>query len=81
MKSYTFSRTALIADILKNAKSLGIPSGSAKIFAEKNADQVETWLKKHPKITEADLYRVVAKHLSVYSKDLSFFYKNRDKII
>jgi len=81
MKSYTFSRTTLIADIIKNAKSLQIPSGSAKIFAEKTADEVESWLKKHPKITEADLYRIVAKYLSIYSKALAFFYQNRDKII
>ena len=79
MKAY--SRSALIKDIAKNAQSVGIPPGSAAVFATAAADHVEAWLKDRPKVTQQDLNRVIAKKLSAYNRDLAFFYKNNGKII
>lgn len=77
----TFSHTALTADIIKNARAVGIPIGSAEIFAQKTADHVQQWLKSRTKVTQADLDRAIAQKLSTFSKDLAFFYKNHGKII
>ncbi len=77
----TFSRTALVKDIIKNAKAINIPIGSAEIFAEKTADHVEKWIKTRAKVTETDLNRVIAQKLATFNRDLAFFYKNSGKII
>ena len=80
-KKRQFSRTALINDIMKNARSANIPPGSAEVFANKTADHVEAWIKNRSTVTQDDLDRIIAKKLSTYNRDLAFFYKNNGKII
>lgn len=77
----TFDERALKKDLLINAKALGIPSGSAKVFAEKITKNVSKALKNKKLITEDDLNRAVLKELYIYNIDLAYVYENRDKII
>ncbi|MBQ6127953.1 hypothetical protein IJI69_04720 [Candidatus Saccharibacteria bacterium] len=77
----SFSKTAVVKDILLEAKVLGIASGSAKVFAEKVAEKVAKWAERRESVTEDDINTQIAKEINRYSKDLAFVYQNRGKII
>lgn len=80
-KKLSFSKAVVLRDIMFEAKALGISVGAAKAFAEKVAAKVAAWAEKRESVTEDDINMQVAKEISKYSKDLSFVYKNRGKII
>lgn len=74
-------RADLAKQIVRDAKGVGIPAGSAKMMADQIAEKVIGWAKKRSTITEADLDRQLAKVAKKYSDDLAYVYENRDKII
>lgn len=76
-----FSKKRLTKDIITEGKVLGLHPGSVEIIAEKVAEKVSTWASGRSEITDDDLTRITAKELARFNKDLSFVYKNRDKII
>lgn len=72
---------ALEKQIVCDAKGVGIPAGSAKAMASQIAKKVLGWAEKRGTMTEADLYRQLAKEAKKYSVDLAYVYENHDKII
>ena len=80
-KELSFSKAVVVRDILFEAKALRISQGSAKVFAEKVAEKVAKWAERRESITEDDINMQIAKEIGKYSRDLSFIYKNRGKII
>ena len=69
-KKVKFSRKKLISDIMFEARVLGRHTGSAKIVAEKVADEVEQWAEKREFITADDIRRAAGLRLKKYDKDL-----------
>lgn len=80
-KTTTFDLAKLEAELLKEAKVVKIPAGTAKTVAKKVAEQVEKWVKKRPAVTLDDINRRVALEAAKYSDDLAYVYQNRGKII
>ena len=76
-----FSKSRLISDIIREGKTLGLHPGSTEMIADKVAEKVTAWTKGRSEITKDDLTRITARELARYNKDLSYVYKNRDKII
>lgn len=76
-----FNPTKLKRELTIDARAVGIPSGSAKIFIERTIASVTKHLASKSIITEADLKRAVVKELKKYNTDLTYVYQNRDKII
>lgn len=76
-----FDPDALKADILREAKVIGIPSGTAEMIAKKVVKQVTDWAMKKSILTQDDLGRKVCNELAKYHADLVYVYQNRDKII
>jgi hypothetical protein len=74
-------REALAKQIACDAKGVGIPTGAAKTMADQVAEKVIGWARKRNTITEADLYRQLAKESKKYNSDLAYVYENHDKII
>ena len=68
-------------DIKQTAKSLGIPAGSAEIFATETIKSLKKSLKHKSVITQADFDRLLVKTLKKYHADLAYVYQIRDKII
>ena len=50
-------------------------------MADQVAEKVIGWARKRNTITEADLYRQLAKESKKYNSDLAYVYENHDKII
>lgn len=80
-KIITFSRKALEEDILREARALGRPDGSAKQIANKATKEVENWLDGRKKLTQKDLDLATAQKIAKYDADLSYIFENRDIII
>lgn len=76
-----FDEQALRAEIVRNARGVGMPLGAAEIVAEKAAKATADWVTKRSAITSDDLNRVIARETEKYSTDLAYVYKNRGKII
>lgn len=76
-----FSKARLVKEIITEGKVLGLHPGSTELIAEKVAEKVSEWSSGRSEITKDDLTRITARELARYNKDLSFVYKNRDKII
>ena len=76
-----FSRKRLAEDIKREARVLGLHPGNIELIAEKVVGKVADWAEGRSEITEEDLTRITAKELSRYNRDLSYVYKNRDKLI
>lgn len=68
-------------EILREAKVVKLPMGTAEVVAEKIAEQTLAWAKKRPAVTTEDLNRQIAKNAKKYSEDLAYVYQNRGKII
>lgn len=71
----------LAKQVACDAKGVGVPAGATKAMADQIAERVVSWAKKRNTITEADLYRRLAKESKKYSPDLAYVYENHDKII
>ena len=80
-KELSFSKAVVHRDIMFEAKALGISVGAAKAFAEIVSEKVSKWAEKRGAVTEDDINMQIAKEINKYSRDLSFVYKNRGKII
>jgi histone H3/H4 len=80
-RALSFSKAVVVRDVMFEAKALGISQGAAKAFAEKVAEKVVKWAERRESITEDDINMQIAREIAKYSKDLSFIYKNRGKII
>lgn len=76
-----FDTRELEKDILREAKVLHIPIGTAEAIAQKTAKQVEKWIKKRPAVTVSDINQRTAIEIAKYNTDLAYVYQNRDKII
>jgi len=76
-----FSKLRLKRDIMREAKVLNMHMGAVESIADRVVDEVEKWIGKRGAITKSDLTRVTASKLKKYNPDLSYIYKNRDKII
>lgn len=74
-------RATLTKQITCDAKGVGVPTGAAKVMADRIAEKVLDWANVRGTMTEADLYRQLAKEAKKYSGDLAYVYENRDKII
>lgn len=77
----SFSKSLIVKDIMLEAKVLGISVGAAEQYAEKVSNKVVKWAERREAVTENDINAEIAKEINKYSKDLSFVYKNRGKII
>ena len=77
----TIDQTKLQHELLIDAKALGIPEGSAKIFVKRSINAAIKSLKPRSIITENDLRRAIVKELKKYHRDLAYVYEIRDKII
>ena len=80
-EAVSFLEGNLAEEIMREAKVLKIPAKSAESYAKKVAAKVAKWAERREKVTKDDINRVVAKEIAKYSKDLSFVYQNRGKII
>ncbi len=80
-KSEIFDAEALRDEIVRSAKAIGLPSGSATMIADKVAEKTALWVCKRSAVTADDLSRQVAKEVKKYSADLAYVYQNRGKII
>lgn len=72
---------ALAKQVARDAKGIGVPAGATKTMSDRIAKEVVGWAEKRSTITEADLYRRLAKESKKYSPDLAYVYENHDKII
>lgn len=70
-------------DIIKEGKTLHLQAAPLKIVANQVAEKIVKKLEKTDKrtIKKSDLNTLIAKEIKGYSKDLSFVYQNRGKII
>lgn len=76
-----FSERSLQKELMHEAKAVGIAVGVAEVITLKIAKRVSERVAKRTVITADDLNRFVAEEAEKYNKDLSYVYKNRDKII
>ncbi len=81
MKKTPFEKSALVDELRRESRSLGIPAGSAESVIQKVVENVCLWLEERNMITKSDLERVVSRELDKYNADLAYIYRNRDKII
>lgn len=68
-------------NIIREAKSINISEAVSKKFAGTVARKVFSWISERGGVTKDDINRQIAKEVKKYSKDLSFVYENRGKII
>jgi len=80
-KKIVLEQAILAEQIFRDAKGAGIPVGVAETMASQISKKVADWARKRSTITEADLYRQLAKESKKYSTDLAYVYENHDKII
>lgn len=81
MSKKSFEKSALVDELRRESKSLGIPAGSAELIIRNVVNNVCCWIEKRNMITKNDLERVVSLELDKYNADLAYIYRNRDKII
>lgn len=67
--------------LLKEARVLGIPAGTAEVIAEKVTQKAEKWLELHKDPRCGELEQQILVELKKYSADLAYAYQNRGKII
>ena len=76
-----FNENELKSDILKEAKILGIPAGSAEAIATKVSEKVTKWASKRSFITDTELNHKIVTELTKFHADLAYVFENRGKII
>lgn len=76
-----FDTQELVAEIMREAKILKVPSGSAQAMANKVAERVAAWVKKRTIITDEELNRKIAQEMEKFNPDLAYVFQNRGKII
>ncbi len=79
--SWQFDEQELKNDIIREAKALGVPVGTAEVIAEKVAKLVAKWVNQRVTVTVDDINRRVALEIAKYQTDLAYVYQNRGKII
>ncbi len=67
--------------LLKEARVLRIPVGTAEVIAEKVTQKAEKWLELHKNPRCGELEQQILVELKKYSADLAYVYQNRGKII
>ena len=72
---------AIKQEILRDARSIGVPTGAAEVVADKTVEKVISWIQKRAVVTSDDVNRQIAKEIAKYSQDLAYVYQNRGKII
>lgn len=77
----TFDHAKLKADLMKEAKVLGIAESTAETIVKQVVDKVAVWTEKRAAITIDDLNRQIAKEVKKFNADLAYVYQNRGKII
>ncbi|MBQ2639004.1 MAG: hypothetical protein Q4E70_00530 [Candidatus Saccharibacteria bacterium] len=75
------SKKKLHDEIIREAKVLGIHSGTSEIIADKVVLKIMKWREGRSMITEEDLNERLAKELAKYNEDLAYLFKSKDKII
>lgn len=80
-RSVTVSKKQFTADILREARVLGLHRGAAEMIAERVYNEMRVWLDARGAVTKSDLNREIAKKIKKYHADLSYLYENRGKII
>jgi anaerobic ribonucleoside-triphosphate reductase len=75
------SKKKIHEDIKREAKVLGLHSGTAEIIADKVTEKVVAWGKKRSKVTEEDLNDKLAKEIKKFNEDLAYLFESKDKII
>lgn len=78
---FTFDRAQLKADLMKEAKVLGMAESTAETIVSQVVDKVSAWTEKRAAMTLDDLNRQVAKEMKKFNADLAYVYQNRGKII
>ncbi len=76
-----FNAQKLKADIMYEARVVGMPGGTSKPIAEKVAAAVEKWIQKRSAVTVEDINKRVSIEIEQYSPNLSYVYRNRGKIL
>ncbi len=76
-----FDEKELREELFRSAKAIGISVAVAEAVSLKIAKGVANRVAKRAAITADDLNRFIAMEAEKYSKDLSYVYKNRGKII
>jgi len=75
------SKKKLHDEIIREAKVLGIHSGTSEIIADKVVLKIMKWREGRSMITEEDLNERLAKELAKYNEDLSINRKELSKIV
>lgn len=75
------SKKKIHEDIKREAKVLGLHTGTAEIIADKVTEKVVAWGKKRSKVTEEDLNDKLAKEIKKFNEDLAYLFESKDKII
>lgn len=75
-----YSEKAIIRELKIHARAVGIPSGAADDFITRTMKSVKKRLSQGD-YPPATVRNVIAIELKKYNPDLSYAYKNHDKII
>ena len=81
MGTAKLSKKKVHEEIKREARVLGIHSGTAEIIADKVTEKIMSWSKKRAVITEKDLNTRLAKEIKKYNEDLAYLFESKDKII
>ena len=76
-----FDAKHLKAEIMRDAKALGMAESTADYITNKIVAAVEKWISKRSAVTMEDIERRVAMEAERYNADLAYVYQNRGKII
>ena len=81
MATTKLSKKKVHESIKREAKVLGMHSGTAEIIADKVTEKIMKWSEKRSMITEEDLNARLAKELKKYNEDLAYLFESKGKII
>ncbi len=76
-----FAPEKLRKSLLKDARALGMPNGTAEVITEKVTEKAEKWLELHKNSRKGELEQQILAELQKYSADLAYVFQNRGKII
>ncbi len=76
-----FLEERIVDDIVHEALTINIPTGTAKILAEKVAKTVTKKFNTAKQYKKEDIDTYIAEEMEKYHDNLAYVYKNRGKII
>ena len=76
---YVYNAEAVRRSLVRDARALGIPAGSAEAFIRLTMEAVDKSLGEKP--TEREVNRAVIREIKKYSPDLTYYLQHRDEII